>query len=95
MEQDQSSQEARTIQIIIINLKKSYNRWLSQWGISLSSEKKQRKVARTLLGDNLEAEAVPLTFSLKKGGEEVRVTPYCYIPDLVRKLTDLLDENEK
>lgn len=62
-------------------------RWLNQWGISLSSEKRQRKVARTLLGDNLEAEAVPLTFPLKKsGGEEVRAVAYCYVPDLLQRV---------
>lgn len=71
-------------------------RWLNQWGLSFSSEKKQRKVAKKLLGDNLEAEGVPLTFPLKKtGGEEVRTTAYCYVPDLVGKVTTLIDEKEK
>jgi hypothetical protein len=67
-------------------------------GNSLSSEKKQRKAAKFLLGDNLEAEAVPLTFPLKRGdsgGEEIRVTPYCYIPDIQAKVISMLDENEK
>ena len=53
---------------------------------------------RWLLGDNLEAEAVPMTFPLKKGGgggEEVRATPYCYVPDLVGKIFSMLEENEK
>ena len=52
---------------------------------------------KTLLGDNLEAEPVPVTFPLKKGGggEEVRATPYCYVPDLVGKIIGMLDENEK
>ncbi len=71
-------------------------RWLNQWGISLTSEKKQRVVARQLLGDNLESEAVPLTFPLKKtGGEEVRATAYCYVPDLIRKVIDLTEEKDK
>lgn len=55
-------------------------------------------MAKSLLGDNLEAETVPLTFPLKKadgGGEEIRATPYCYVPDLVDKVTTLLDQNEK
>jgi hypothetical protein len=29
------------------------------------------------------------------GGEEVRATPYCYIPDIVAKVISMLDENEK
>lgn len=71
-------------------------RWLKQWGISLSSEKKQRVVAKTLLGDNLDAEAVPLTFPLKKtGGEEIRATAYCFVPDLVTKVLTHIEEKEK
>lgn len=31
----------------------------------------------------------------KSGGEEVRATAYCYIPDLVKKVTALTDENDK
>lgn len=65
-------------------------------GISIGSEKKQRVVVRCLLGDNLEAEAVPLTFPLKKrGGEEVRATPFCYVPNLVEKVITLTEEKEK
>lgn len=53
-------------------------------------------MAKSLLGDNLEAETVPLTFPLKKGGgEEIRATPYCYVPDLVGKVMSMLDANEK
>lgn len=71
-------------------------RWLTEWGISLSSEKKQRKLARKLLGDNLEAEAIPLTYPLKKtGGEELRATAYSYVPDLVSRVQRDLEEKEK
>lgn len=71
-------------------------RWLQQWGISLSSEKRQRVVAKTLLGDNLDAEMVPLTHTFKKGGgEEVRASVYCYIPNLQKKLFDMIDDKDK
>lgn len=71
-------------------------RWLTQWGISLGSEGKQRKVAGELLGKNLEAEAIPLTFPLKKGGgEEVRTKAFCYVPDLVSKVLTMAEEKEK
>ncbi len=63
--------------------------------MSLSSEKRQTVVARKLIGDNLEAEAVPLTFTLKKGGEEIRVAALCYVPELLDKVVSLLDENDK
>ncbi len=48
-----------------------------------------------LVGGNLEAEAVPMTFRLKEGGEEIRAVPLVYIPNLQKKVFDLLDENNK
>lgn len=43
----------------------------------------------------MEAEMAPLTFPLKKGGEEVRAAAFCYVPDVVSKVMSLLDENDK
>lgn len=64
-------------------------------GLSMSSEKKQREVAKDLVGDNLEGESVPMTFNLKQGGVEMRAVPLVYIPDLAGKIFNMLDENEK
>ena len=57
-----------------------------------------RKRAGELLGDNaVVVEKVALTFPLKdgKGGEEVRVRPFGYIPDLWAKVVQLLEQNER
>ena len=70
-------------------------RWLKEYGIALSSEQKQRKRAAVMIGDNLEAEPVPFTFSLASGGEEIRAAPLVYVPDLVKKVFALLQENEE
>lgn len=70
------------------------HRWLKEWGLSMSSEKKQRVAAHQLIGDNLEAESIPLTFPLKRG-EEVRAAAVCYVPHMVDKVVSLLEENEK
>jgi hypothetical protein len=61
-------------------------RWLKEWGIALSSERQQRKCGKELLGDNLAAEAVPFSFPLKMGGEEIRAAPMAYTPDLIAKI---------
>jgi hypothetical protein len=53
-----------------------------------------REEATTLVGDNLEAEAVPFTFPLKSWGEEVRAAPMAYVPNLVAKVFELLESNE-
>ena len=59
----------------------------------LAGEHRQRALARTLLGNNLEAEAAPMSFPLKSGGEEIRATPLAYIPDLSGKVVSLLQQS--
>ena len=54
-----------------------------------------RKRAAEIVGDNLIVEKVALTFSLKGGGEEVKLRPYGYIPDLWSQVEQLLLENER
>ena len=61
-------------------------RWLKDWGIALSSERQQRKRGKELVGENIAAEAVPFTFPLKSGGEEIRAAPMVYTPDLLEKI---------
>ena len=58
----------------------------------LVGEKQQRVLAQELLGDNLEAEAVPMTFPLNTGVEEIRAVPMAYIPDLRGKVMAILEE---
>ena len=58
----------------------------------VSSERRLRHRANTLVGENLEAEEVP---SLKSGGEEIRAAPMAYVPDLLAKVFELLDANEE
>ena len=54
-----------------------------------------RKRAAEIIGDNLTVEKVALTFALKDGGEEVRLRPFAYIPDLWAQIVQLLDDNER
>ncbi len=48
-----------------------------------------------MIGDNLKVEPVPLTFPLREGGEEVKLRPYAYIPDLWIQIVQLLESNER
>ena len=57
-------------------------RWFKAWGVSIASERKTRSRAKELVGDHLVAETAPFTFSLKKGGEEIRSVPYVYVSSL-------------
>jgi hypothetical protein len=52
-------------------------------------------IAKEKIGDNLETENAPFSFSLTSGGDEITAAAYDFIPNLVDKLTQLLEQNEK
>ena len=68
---------------------------MKEWKINLASEKKERCLAKKLIGPNVASETVPFTFALDDGGEEIRQSPMAYVPDLVSKVKQLLDQNDK
>lgn len=68
---------------------------MKAWNITLGPEHKVRSIARDLVGPNLDSEMVPFTFPLDGGGEEVRKAPMAYVPDLVGKVTQLLEQNDR
>ena len=61
----------------------------------LAGEHKQRALVKNLVDGNLEGEAAPMTFPLRGGGEEIRGAPFAYCPNLVQKVTCLLQQNEE
>ena len=70
-------------------------RWFKTWGVSIASKQKMRKGALQIVGDGYEAENVPFSFSLKEGGEEVRLAPYAYVTSLWDKIESMLDQNDE
>lgn len=68
---------------------------MGAWKISLASEAKERTLAKVLVGPNLDAEAVPFTFPNSGSGEHFRRAPMAFVPDLVAKVTQLLDQNDQ
>ena len=60
----------------------------------MAGEQKMRSVSAELVGENLEAETVPLTFRLKDGGEEIRPAPIAYAPNLWMKVEDMLNNSD-
>lgn len=66
--------------------------------MSIASETLMRKRAAEVIGDNCAVvEKVALTFPLKDGdgGEEVRLRPFGFIPDIWSKVVQLLEQNER
>ena len=60
--------------------------------MNIASERRLRKRSKEVVTDNLQAEGVPFTFSLKSGGEEIRAAPLAFIPDLKAKIFQMLDK---
>ena len=73
------------------------HRWMGAWNINLTSEVKERSLAKELVGDNIEAELMPFTFAIDRGGggEEVLKKPMAYVPNLIEKVIQLLDQNDE
>ena len=71
------------------------NRWLNEFQISLASEQSQRQLAKEVIGDNLQAERAPFSFSKDGGGEEIREVPFVFVPNLIRKVADVVAHNER
>ena len=70
-------------------------RWMKEWNVSFASECKERSLAKELVGPNLSAENVILTFAPDGPAEVMREAPFAYIPDLRSKVVQLLDQNDK
>lgn len=69
-------------------------RWLKAWGIKLASEKSLREKSLEQIGNALEGELVPFCFPLRSG-IDLRPAPLVYIPDLVRKVINMVEQNER
>ncbi|KAL5515002.1 hypothetical protein EMCRGX_G000108 [Ephydatia muelleri] len=54
-----------------------------------------RHASRKAVGENLKGDLAPFFFSLPSGGEEFRGAPLVFIPDLILKVVELLEENDR
>lgn len=73
---------------------KCNSRYMSVHGVQLASEKKVRALSNDMVGDNLVAEEVPLSQPLRLGLDLV-LAPLVYVPDLVGKVFQMLDQNAR
>ena len=70
-------------------------RWLKTLHISVGSEVKQRALAKDILGDNLVAEMGAFTFRRDGGGEDIKEAPFVYVPNLIKRAVDLIEEHKR
>lgn len=60
----------------------------------MASEKSLREKSLEQIGNDLEGELVPFCFPLRNG-IDLRPAPLVYIPDLVRKVLHMIEQNER
>jgi len=70
-------------------------RLLKESGVSLASEVSMRKITDEMTGDNLEGEVAPFSFNMPTGGEEIRGAPLVYVPNLIQKIIQTLEEQDR
>ena len=63
--------------------------------VNLAGERQQRKLADSIVGDNISAEKGAFTFPTEKGGEEIREVPFVYVKNLIAKIADVLEHHER
>ena len=71
------------------------HRWLKTLGISVGSELKQRSLAKEILGDNLVSEMGAFTFKRDGGGEEIKHKPFVYVPNLIKRASDMVEQHRQ
>ena len=49
----------------------------------------------SIVGDNFHAKNAPFSFSNDGGGEEIREVPFVFVPNLVRKVADVVAHNDR
>ena len=54
-----------------------------------------RKITDEMIGDNLEGEVAPFSFQMPTGGEEIRGAPLVYVPNLIQKIIQTLEEQNR
>ena len=52
-------------------------------------------MAKQIVGDNVAAERGAFSFPSEKGGEVIKKVPFVYVPNLIRKISDVVYEHEK
>ena len=67
---------------------------MSAQGVKLASEHQMRALSKGIVGDNLVGEEVPLAQPLHLGVDLI-LAPLVYVPDLVKKIFQLLDQNDR
>ncbi len=69
-------------------------RWFKSLNITIPGEKQQRTMASSIVGENLIAERGAFSFTRDNGGEEIRAAPFVYVPNLIAKVADIINQHE-
>ena len=51
--------------------------------------------ARSLCDENVQTEMGPFTSSLDGGGQQIQEVPFVYVPNIIRKIADIIEHLEQ
>ena len=63
--------------------------------VPLACEERMRQASKRIVGDKIQGELAPFSFTLTSGGEKQQATPLVFISNLIQKVTQLLDGNHR
>ena len=67
---------------------------MKAFGVQIACEKQLRKVSKEAIRENLAGEATPFYIS-GKPGIDIQLAPRVFVPNLVSKVFQVLDQNER
>ena len=70
------------------------HRWMKGLNVTFASEKQQRVLASSIIGDNIVSEKGAFTFTVDKV-QEIREVPFVYCPNLIAKVADTVHHHER
>ena len=71
------------------------DRWFKAHNVHIAGERRQREMVKQIVGDNVAAERGAFSFPSEKGGEVIKKVPFVYVPNLIRKISDIVYEHER
>ena len=95
MEQTEGTQKVTTEKSYEIYSCTCCTRWFKAHNVNIASERKQRQLAQQIIGDNVVAEKGAFSFPGEKGGEVMKEVPFVYIPNLIKKIADVVSQHER
>ena len=79
----------------VINSHAHHDILLKASNVSLACVERMHHVSKKIVRDNIQGKLTPFSFTLTSSGEELQAAPLVFIPNLIQKVIQLLDESHR